>query len=91
MKKKSILQPDEKKCYLTGSTINLDKHHIFNGPNRNWSDKEGLWVWLNHDVHMAVHQNRPDLAMKLKRAGQMAYEKEHTREEFVEHVRKNYL
>lgn len=86
---KSILQ-DNKECYITGATNGLDKHHVFNGPLRKWSDTEGLWVWLRHDVHMAIH-NSPDQMRRLKQAGQRAYEEKHSREEFMAHAHKNYL
>lgn len=87
---KSILQKT-KECWYTGYTHGLDKHHIFGGSLRDWSEKEGLWVWLRHDVHMSLHQRRSDLERDLKRVGQMAYEQTHTHEEFMKHVRKNYL
>ena len=87
---KSIIQ-HEKKCYLTGYTHDLDKHHLFGGALRNWSEKEGLWIYLRHDIHMAIHQHRPDLERKLKAVGQKKFEETHTREEFMKHVRKNYL
>lgn len=86
----SILQ-DEKKCYVTGCTVNLDRHHVFGGALRKWSEQEGLWVWLVHDIHMYMHQHDPAALKRLKADAQAVYEKTHSREEFMRHVRKNYL
>lgn len=83
---------NEKKCYLTGSLIYLEKHHCMNGvANRKKADKDGLWVWLNHDVHVAVHNTRPDLKLKLKQIAQQKYEETHTREQWMKRYGKNYL
>ena len=87
---KSILQT-EKECFITHCTTGLDKHHIFGGALRNWSEKNGLWVWLRHDIHMSYHQKHPEELKRLKRIAQAEYEKTHTREEFMNHVRKNYI
>ena len=41
---KSILQ-NKKECYITGSTYNLHKHHVFEGTaNRKLSEQDGLWL-----------------------------------------------
>ena len=91
----SILQ-DEKVCFLTGSTENLDKHHIYFGGNRKISDKNGFWVWLRHDYHIAdsphltPHNDRlTDLY--LKRKCQAKYEETHTRDEFMKIIGRSYL
>ena len=78
-------------CYLTGVEHNLDRHHCLNGALRDWSEKNGLWVYLNHEVHMALHHKNPKLARGLKMAAQQAYERTHTRDEWMQAVRKNYL
>ena len=51
----SIMQ-SEKVCFVTGATVNLDKHHIFHGSRRKAADKWGCWCWLEHSVHMDLHQ-----------------------------------
>lgn len=95
MRRQSIMQ-DEKKCIVTGATSGLDCHHIYFGnPNRRISDENGLWVWLRHDVHMALH-NRigpfERLDGELKRACQQAYEAEgHTRDAFMRLIGRSYL
>lgn len=71
----------------------LHKHHIFNGNGlRNWSEKEGLWIYLSSSVHMQLHDGS-GLDKTYKRIGQHYYEKTHTREEFMKHSdgHKNYL
>lgn len=90
----SILQT-EKKCYITGATTNLHRHHIYFGnPNRRISEENGFWVWLRSDFHncssYGVHFDR-SLDLELKRACQAAYEHTHTREEFIKLIGKNYL
>lgn len=90
---KSILQ-DEKVCYITGSTMGLDLHHCIHGSNRKKADKYGLTVYLRHDIHMMLHAHqRPfhDLDARLKREAQEAFEREHTRAEFMAIFGRNYL
>jgi hypothetical protein len=92
---KSILQ-DEKVCFLTGSTMDLDKHHIYFGPNRNASEKNGFWVWLRHDMHIAgSHNETPhncrEVDLYLKEMCQRKYEETHSREEFISLIGRSYL
>lgn len=103
---KSILQPEPDEyatCYLTGYVTNLERHHIFNGPKRDWSEKNGCWVWLNHDVHMWLHQNRRGrrTMYELKAVAQAEWEKIHAEdfdhlhyknahEQFMKEVGKDY-
>lgn len=90
---KSILQ-DEKKCYITGSTNNLHKHHVYMGSDRKKADKWGCWVWLRADWHnmsnYGVHFNK-DLDLRLKREMQEAFEKKYGKKKFLEVFHKNYL
>lgn len=93
--KKSILQ-NSKECYVTGSTHDLHLHHIFRGVNRKVSDQNGFYVWLRGDWHnqadYGVHgKNGKDLDLKLKQACQEAFEKTHSREEFLRLIGRNYL
>ncbi len=90
MSKPSILQT-EKECYLTGSRINLDKHHVFTGPRRKAADKWGCWVWLNHDVHMYLHQKDPELERRLKRECQERFEEIYDHDTFMRVFGKSYL
>lgn len=90
---KSIMQ-DEKKCYLTGYTEGLHKHHIFGGPNRRLSEIYGCWVYLIPALHntsdKGVHFNR-ELNLKLKRECQKRFEEIHGHEKFMEVFGRNYL
>lgn len=89
---KSILQPNDKYCFITGSVINLDLHHIYHGSaNRKFADKYGCWCWLRHDIHMALHDKDKDLDRYLQQECQLAFEKTHTREEFRKIFGKSYL
>ena len=98
----SIVQHDygTHTCYLTGRTgspdspdlgSKLDRHECFGGPLRAWSKHEGLWVYLLHNVHMKLHQHDYEAELKLKKDAQRAYERTHSREEFMQYTRKNYL
>ena len=89
----SILQT-EKICYLTGSTVNLHRHHIFGGPNRRNSEKYGCWVYLTAEMHnmsdRGVHFNR-ELDLRLKRECQKRFEEIHNHDLFMKVFGKNYL
>ena len=89
---KSIMQQD-KRCYLCGRVTELECHHVMSGPNRKWSEKYGLTVMLCREHHTGdtgVHKNR-DKADALKRLAQIAFEARHSREEWMQIFRKNYL
>lgn len=92
---KSIMQ-DEKCCYITGSTYNLHRHHIYAGGRRKISEDNGFWVYLTGRLHNqsneGVHgKNGHLLDMKLKQDCQRKYEETHSREEFIRLIGKNYL
>ena len=93
---KSIIQT-EKKCFFTGSSRNLDKHHIFFGnPGRKLSEKYGLWVWLEHERHIEMSpyrtpHNDADVDRELKVIAQLAFEKENPNLNFIEIFGRNYL
>ena len=92
----SILQ-SEKRCYITGDTSRLNRHHIFGGnPGRKISEKNGFWCWLRNDYHnganYGVHgKDGHNLNLALKRECQKKYEETHSRDEFMAFVGKNYL
>ena len=87
---KSILQ-SEKECWVTGSTMNLDKHHIYAGARRNKSERYGCWVWLRHDVHMDLHERNQALGYELKALAQKRFEELYGHEKFMEVFGKNYI
>ena len=57
---RSILS-NEPKCFMCGSTVWLERHHVFGASNRKKSEKYGLWVYLCHNCHNeppnGVHHN----------------------------------
>ena len=93
---KSILQ-NNKKCYITKSTNNLHKHHIFGGTaNRKLSEEDGMWIWLWADWHnmsdYGVHFNK-ELDLKLKRIAQKRWQEYYhkTKEDFIKKYGKSYI
>lgn len=98
-KNKSILQSDRSYCYLCGRNGNgdpLEKHHIFGGnPNRDKSEKYGLYVWLcgircHREGPVSVHKCSLT-SLRLKIDAQKAFERTHTREEFFQEFGKSVL
>ena len=98
---KSILQEKDGRCYLCTKLYGddqihevLHKHHIFGGSRRKISEAEGLYVWLCPDHHElgpeAVHREYGMMRL-IQEDAQRAYEKTHTREEFMQLAGKNYL
>ena len=90
MRGKSIMQ-DNRECYITGSQTRLDVHHIYHGPRRKASDRYGCWVWLRHDIHMALHQTDPELDKRLKRECQQRFMELYGYDEFMRIFGKSYL
>ena len=95
MRSKSILQ-DDKQCFVTGRTDNLQCHHIFYGrKNRQISDKNGFWVWLTGEYHnqnsrIDAHHNI-ELDLELKRLCQLKYQENHYTYEFMKLIGRSYL
>lgn len=89
---KSIVQ-ENKECYFCGTTQCLELHHIFEGRNRQNSEKYGLKVYLCHDHHneprIGVHFNPIHMKL-LKIIGQLYFEKTYD-EDFLDIFRRNYL
>lgn len=92
---KSIIS-NERRCYICGDTYALEKHHIFAGAFRRKSEKQGCWVMLcpyHHRLQGGVGSNNPikEIDVQLKREAQKEFEKTHTRDEFMEIFRRNWL
>lgn len=100
---KSIIQPKEdKRCYLC-MLLNgdcrekqVEEHHMIHGTaNRQKSEELGLKCNLCQEHHKygpeAVHDGSPENDLLLKRIAQKAYERTHTREEWMSHIGKNFL
>ena len=90
MLSKSILQ-SEKECFITGSRVDLDRHHVFAGSRRKASEKFGCWVWLRHDIHMELHDRNKALDKMLRRTCQERFEEIYSHQEFMEAFGKSYL
>lgn len=90
---KSILQ-DKRECYFCGRQTELEIHHVFAGTaNRPISEKYGLKVWLCHEHHTGTEGAQYDKArnLQLKQDAQFAFEREHSRSEWMKLIGKNYL
>ncbi len=96
---KSIMQSDTNSCYLcarNGNGDRLEKHHVFGGSNRKYSEEDGLTVFLCGDrCHrngpFSAHRNK-DIASYLHRNGQIAWmQKYGSLEEFRERYGRNYI
>lgn len=99
--KDSILHKKDGTCYLCIKLMQdfrihpvVHEHHIFGGPNRQISEAVGLKVYLCPEHHLygqqAAHNNHSIMRF-LHQDGQRAYERTHTREEFMELIGRNYL
>jgi hypothetical protein len=69
----------------------LTVHHIYAGSRRQRSDKAGLTVYLCPMCHLRIQHYDTKADLLLKQIGQRAYEKTHTRAEFIRLFGKNYL
>ena len=90
---KSIIQ-ERKECYFCGKLTNLERHHVFGGvANRPISEKYGLTVWLCHNCHTGKDGAQYDKMknLRLKQDAQFAFERNHTRSEWMKLIGKNYL
>ena len=82
---------DEEKCFITGSTVNLDRHHCFHGPRRKAAEKWGCWIWLRSDLHRELHDKNKELDRMIERACQERFEELYGHEKFIEVFGKSYL
>ena len=92
----SIVQDlSEERCFVCGSQRNLELHHIMHGTaNRRISTRTGLVCWLCKRHHTSPYNgvhNNAILNEKLQQDAQRAFEKTHTRQEWMELFKKNYL
>lgn len=92
---KSIMQNlDEPRCYVCGSSRNLEEHHVMSGSaNRRLSERYGLKVLLCAEDHrgaLGVH-NHYVLKERLEKDAQKAFEALYGHHMWMETFRKNYL
>lgn len=90
---KSLIS-DDKQCWICENR-EVEKHHIYGGPNRNLSEKYGCFVYLCHNHHTGtnegVHFNH-DLDLLLKMTTQREWEKRYgNREDFIKTFGRSYL
>lgn len=89
----SIIQI-HKECFMCHRTGDLHSHHIFGGPNRKWSEKYGLKIWLCPEHHNmsdnGVHFNKA-LDLQIKQIAQREFEDTYTHADFMRIFGKNYL
>ena len=90
---KSILQR-EKVCFFCGCRVGLEEHHVLGGPNRKWSDKYGLTIYVcnyhHTDLKEGVQYNK-ERNQSTKRLAQIAFEARHSHELWMEIFKKNYI
>ena len=88
----SIIQPQMTECFFCKGNP-IEKHEIFFGTaNRQNSINHGLVVALCHYHHEQVHKHpKEGYDAELKKIGQRKFEENHTRQEFMEIFRRNYL
>lgn len=99
MKKSIIPGADPETCYLCGRNGNgdpLEKHHIFGGANRKYSEQDGLFVWLCgnrcHRSGILSAHRCADTVRTLHEIGQRAWERENgSRDAFMKRYGKNFL
>ena len=101
---KSILQ-NERYCYLSGRSGPLEKHHVLNGPCRDFAEENGLWVYITPEWHRKLHGTGDGVQIqkRLKTIAQLTYERnmliemldaedayEKVRGVWMQKVRRNY-
>lgn len=99
--KKSLMPYPKGTCYLCLRLENnartypiTHEHHVYGGPNRAVSEAEGFKVRLCPRHHEfgdeAVHRNISNMRL-IQKDMQQAYEKTHSRTEFMRLIGRNYL
>ena len=94
---KSIIQGDNKECFVCGTPVHLHLHHVLFGKNRKKADEDGLTVYLCYEHHEGtngVHgKNGKFIDNMLKECAEHCwinyYNK--TKEDFIKRYGKNYL
>lgn len=93
---RSVFTADMDHCFFTGSD-QVERHHIFGGPNRKKSEIYGFVVPLRADLHPnGVYYDKNNLLgvtdLKLKQMAQDYYENHFgTRDEFRKIFGKSWL
>ena len=90
----SILS-NERECFRCGTTLNLEKHHVYGGRGRrDISEKYGCWVYLcmnHHTGDSGIHREK-EFDDAMKRRCQRAWERRFgSREDFIKTFGRSYL
>ena len=67
-----------------------DKHHIYEGKNRQVSERNGFYIYVCRKHHNMIHDH-PKEFLWIKQKTQREYERDHTRKEFMKLIGRNYL
>lgn len=94
----SLIQGDipdgEEVCVITGAEMPCEFHHVLGGNKitRKRSEEIGAWVWVSPEEHYKLHNTPEGIArlQGLKEQCQTAFEKTHTRKEWMGLFHKNY-
>jgi hypothetical protein len=82
------------RCFVCGCVRELELHHIMHGTaNRRLATRYKLTCWLcrtHHTGRFGVHSN-PELNRLLQQEAQRAFERRHTRQDWMNIFGKNYL
>lgn len=86
---------DKRRCFLCGSTMNLERHHCIHGHGwRPLADKYGLTVYLcarcHRDWQNGVHGQNKVADLYLKRVAQRAFEEKYGFAEWMKVFGRNY-
>lgn len=94
----SIMGTERGICFYCHRIAPCDRHEIFGKYSRQYSKEDGLWVYLCKSMGgcKGCHSTEHEVGLEfpggsLKQLGQMAYERTHTREEFMKRYGRNYL
>jgi hypothetical protein len=62
-------------------------------PYRKYADQDGLFIFINHHVHMYLHNTAEgrQKMYELKAMAQKKYEETHTHEQWMNRYRRNYV
>ena len=90
----SIIQENKEICYICGKYISNhpDPHHIFNGPNRDKSNEDGMVIYVHRTCHAWLH-NHPISNWNMKARCQKIWQEYYKKSEkdFIKRYRKSYL
>lgn len=83
-----------KKCYICGSSLDLEKHHcIFGTASRSKAEADGLWVYLCRNCHHGVHNENVYAKRSLQMKAQLCWEEKNGKNaaQFIQRYGRSYL